>query len=160
MTASPNLLNDTSADLQHFEGFEAFVYDDATGHRIVPGYTLKGFPTIGYGLNLGAGLTQAESAYLLAGRILDLIAYAARDLAPFWDNLCEARQRVVINMLYEVGEEGFDEFQKFRTALIQGKYDIAAAEMLNSKAAEQAPSRWQWLANTMSSGVAVAPWIK
>jgi hypothetical protein len=34
------------SQLQSQESYRRFVYDDATGHEIVPGYTVQGNPTI------------------------------------------------------------------------------------------------------------------
>lgn len=38
--------------LERQESYRRFVYDDATGQEIVPGYTVQGNPTIGYGRDL------------------------------------------------------------------------------------------------------------
>ena len=40
------------SQLQSQESYRRFVYDDATGREIVPGYTVQGNPTICYGRNL------------------------------------------------------------------------------------------------------------
>lgn len=53
------------------EGLKTVVYDDATGKAIMPGDTVKGNPTIGYGTLLCApgGLTQDECEQLFANRV-------------------------------------------------------------------------------------------
>ncbi len=148
-----SLANDSVQDLRHFEGWKGLLYDDATAKPLKQGDTIKGHPTIGCGFALDtAGLQDCEIAFILQNRIAGFIAAASASLPGIWETLCEARQRVIINMLYELGAEGFNEFQHFKSALEAGDFDGAATALLDSLAAKQAPKRWQWNADTMRSG--------
>lgn len=150
-----SLQNDSEQDIYHFEGIQTYVYDDATGKRIVSGYTVQGHPTIGVGFSLDtAGLQDNEIDFIFKNRQTYLINWCEAYLQSIWTLLCEPRQRVILNMLYECGTGGFKEFINFIAALKAGDFDTAANEILYSKAAAQSPARWQWNANTMRSGEA------
>lgn len=107
------------------------VYDDATGNLLKPGMQVKGNPTIGVGINLLVGITQDESMYLLNNRI----AAAAADLeeqVPRWENLDPVRQRVMLNMCFNLGIHGLLGFPHFLAAMQAGNWQVAAQEMQNS----------------------------
>ena len=133
------------------EGLKFKVYDDATGLPIVPGYTVKGHPTIGVGRALDThGLSKEEAMFLCEADILS----AVTDAKSFWwfDSLAEARQAVVVSMVFNLGLGGFKEFQGMINALSVGDYPKAASEMLNSRWASELPNRVQELAQIMISG--------
>ena len=92
--------------LTEFEGEKPFLYDDATGRTIGPGYTVQGNPTIGVGRALNKDpLSHEECQYLLTGTInrltSDLMQYA------WFASLDEVRQEAVVSMVFNLGESGF-----------------------------------------------------
>jgi lysozyme len=114
------------------EGSVAQVYDDATGNLIKPGSTVRGNPTVGVGINLLAGLLPDEITYLLGNRI----AVAAGELdeqLPWWENLDPVRQRVLINMAFNLGINGLLEFPNFLAAMQAGNWQEAAQQMQASQ---------------------------
>ena len=114
------------------EGNVLYVYDDATGNLIKPGSHVLGNPTIGVGRNLsGNGITPAESAYLLANSINLAIGNITQAL-PWANNLDPVRQRVLVNMCFNMGIGGLLGFPHFLTAMQAGNWQTAAQEMQNS----------------------------
>ena len=152
-----SLPNDIQSDLQYFEGLRLTVYDDANANRISTGYTVVGHPSIGYGIALDTGgITKDEALYLLTNRINNFTAWATANLAPVWGTLSEIRQRVIVNMLYQVGVATYRSFKLFNAALASGNFDEAANQIINSEAYQEAPKRWQWLADCMRNDSAGA----
>ena len=64
----------------------------------------------------------------------------------------ENRQIALIDMCFNLGIQGFLNFTKMIIALEAGDYGRAADEIINSKAAEQNPNRYQSLANIVRTG--------
>lgn len=134
------------------EGFKTFVYDDANGQPIVPGYTVKGHPTIGYGRCLDRkGITEPEAAFLRQADILNAKTLASANF-PWFNGLAEARQAVIISMIFNMGLEGVQKFTGMVQAITWGDFPTAASEMLDSLWAKQVPERSQQLAQMMISG--------
>lgn len=70
-----------------------------------------------------------------------------------WADLNEARQYVLISMMFNLGASRLMGFKKMLLALDNGAYSVAAAEMLDSRWAGQVKSRAQKLAKIMKTGV-------
>ncbi|MBU0959810.1 MAG: hypothetical protein KKB31_07725 [Nanoarchaeota archaeon] len=62
------------------------------------------------------------------------------------------REGVLIDMAYQLGVVKLLLFKKMLAALCIEDYDEAAAQILNSKAAKQCPSRYKELAGLMKKG--------
>lgn len=126
-------------DLKVHEGFSAKPYQCS-----------EGFLTIGYGLNLDAGITREEAEMLLAHRVkkvhLELVTL------PFWHKLSEARRDVLINMAYNLGIVGLMKFKVTLGLITEGNYTEASRQMLKSKWAKQVGGRAVWLSNKMREG--------
>jgi lysozyme len=60
-------------------------------------------------------------------------------------------------MAFQLGRARLGKFVRFIGAVHLGKWDEAAAELLDSKAAKQTPARYQQLAAMMKSNVSV--WV-
>jgi len=138
-----NLARLTETLVKH-EGFKQFPYHDTVGKL-----------TIGIGRNLeDVGISQSEARILLSQDIQAAVEGARK---KFWwfDSLDDVRQEVIINMIFNLGLTGFGEFKKTIGYIQEGKFDQAAAEMLNSVWADQVGGRAQELAQMMASGVAV-----
>lgn len=128
-------------DLKHDEGNVLYCYDDATGAPVVPGYKLRGHPTIGIGRALDLhGISAAESVSLCRNDIRDVTNGLAARL-PYWSRLDDPRQRVIANLAFNAGVDGALRFSKMLAAITAGNYHLAAAELRNSKLAGDAPAR-------------------
>ncbi|MFI1584506.1 glycoside hydrolase family protein [Embleya sp. NPDC020630] len=127
------------------------VYTDSTGH-----------PTIGVGFRLDRGDSRAmltavgadydavrEGRADLTGRQIALLfeatydqaAWAAEELVPGYAALPTTRQAVLVDMVFNMGKTGVGRFTGMLTALANGDYDAAAAEMRKSVWAKQVGAR-------------------
>jgi lysozyme len=138
---------DVMNDIGDCESNRLFVYDDATGLPITKGYTVLGHPTIGQGRCLDLhGISAYESKVLLDNDVTATMTWCSYNL-PFYDILSPVRQRVICNMVYQIGQAGFLKFADFITAINNARWEIASDEMLNSLwARKQSPSRATMLA--------------
>jgi lysozyme len=119
-----------------------------------------GYWTIGIGVLIdkkkGGGITPAESEMLFVNRLRQKIGELDQRI-PWWRNLNEARQGVLLNMAYqmgvgELGKSGLLGFVNTLKMVQQGAYEDAADTMLKSKWASQTPQRAQRLSEQMRSG--------
>ena len=126
--------------LRRHEGYRRFPYRDTVGKL-----------TVGYGLNLeDRGLSESEARFLLDNEI-DRINLLLGRKYPWYNTLTPYRRAVCIDMVYNLGEEGFDKFHKLKAALAAGRWREARMEMLNSKWATQVGSRATRLADIMQT---------
>jgi lysozyme len=125
-------------------------YDDATGQTLVAGSRLVGNITIAVGVNISAGISEEESALLTNSRIVAVLT----DLATFtwWNGLSEPRQIALADLRFNLGPERFREFRHMIHALAIGDFMAAAREMRQSRAAKQAGTRYEELAQMMEQG--------
>jgi len=114
---------------------------DHEGVRLRPYKCTAGKTTIGVGRNLDdVGITKSEAMMLLRSDILRATEGAMR-VVPTFAQLTDARQEVLVEMVFNLGEKGFARFLK-TLAYIRGyEWDRAAAEMLDSRWAEQVGQR-------------------
>ncbi len=137
--------SELTRQLRGDEGEKACVYSDSLG-----------FATIGVGRLVdsrkpGAGLRSNEIAYLLNNDIDDRIDALTRKL-PWFQDLDDARRGVLLNMSFQMGVEGLLGFERTLTLIKDGKYDLAAHAMLQSKWAKQTPARAKRMAEQMRGG--------
>jgi len=114
-----------------------------------------GFLTIGIGRLIdkrrGGGISAEEAAYLLNNDI-DTRIIALKRTLPWFNQLDEARQGVLVNMSFQLGVEGLLAFKNTLAEVRSGNYEKAAELMLMSKWATQTPERAQRLAKQMKTG--------
>ena len=126
------------------------------GYREAPYRDSLGYWTIGYGHLLEDELIPSDRASV--GSLLDWITdpstheewleadvndaheLAMRWLGFMWNNLNQVRKEVVTEMAFQMGTR-LTEFKKFRAAIMDGEWEMAVTEMLDSKWAEQTPNR-------------------
>lgn len=123
------------------EGLRLTLYDDT-----------EGVATLGYGRNVQAnGIRKDEAELMLMNDTAEAIRHARA--YPWFARLTDARQEVVVSMLFQLGPQRFAQFKATIRALSAGDYERAAKQMLASKVArEQAPARWQRHAARMRTG--------
>lgn len=110
--------------------------------------------TIGYGLNIESGMTEEEARVILEIRLGKIERYLARKYS-FYNNMNEARQAVIDDMVYQIGIDGFARFKKTIDLLYSNKYTEASKEMLDSKwARSDSPSRARRASDIMRTGLA------
>jgi lysozyme len=137
---------DLTRQLRGDEGARPCVYKDSLG-----------FDTIGVGRLVdsrkpGAGLRSVEIDFLLQNDIDDRINALMKAL-PWFQNLDDARQGVLLNMAFQLGTAGLLAFKNTLAAVQGTRYDEAAADMLNSTWAQQTPARAKRLAEQMKTGL-------
>lgn len=106
--------------------------------------------TIGYGRNLDdRGLSEKEARYLLSNDVLEAMNEAKT--FSWYSYLSSNRQAVIVNMIFNLGLTKFKTFKNMISAIEKRDYKTAAAEMLNSKWAEQVKSRAVMLSRMMEN---------
>lgn len=137
-------MNNLIKQLRRDEGEVLHAYQDHLGYW-----------TIGVGVLIdkrkGGGITEEESAYLLQNRISQREA-ALQKALPWFKDLDEARQGVLLNMSYQMGVEGLLGFKNTLAMVKAGDYEAASKGMLNSLWAKQTPARAKRLSEQMRTG--------
>lgn len=122
------------------------------GERLKPYRCTAGKLTIGIGRNLeDRGITRDEAAYLLANDIAAEERELQRAL-PWVTKLDEVRQRVLLDMCFNMGLVGLLGFKNTLATIEAGNYKRAATMMLDSKWAKQVGQRAERLARMMATG--------
>ena len=116
----------------------------------------EGWLTLGVGRLIdkrkGGGITSEESAYLLNNDINKFSAQLDKSL-PWWRELDEARQAVLLGMAFQMGTAGLLGF-KNTLAMVKAKdYEGAAKGMMQSLWAKQTPARAKRMSEQMRTGV-------
>ena len=119
------------------------------GLKLEPYECTAGKLTIGVGRNIeDIGITEDEARYLLDNDILRVCDELDRNL-PWWRDLSDARQRVLVDMVFNLGISRFMQFQNTIAAIESGDYETAASEMLDSRWADQVGNRAKTLSRMM-----------
>lgn len=149
------MISDLLKDLERHEGLRLKVYDDATGKEVKTGDTIKGKLTIGIGRNLqDKGISEIEAKRMLMTDVDYFYKQVTRDkrVRHTFGILNNTRQRVILNMVFNMGLEGVVSFKKMWAALEHKDYNEAAFQMLDSKWAKQVGKRADELAQLMRIG--------
>lgn len=122
------------------------------GERLKPYRCTAGKLTIGVGRNLeDRGITAEESAYLLNNDI-DREWKALTTNLPWVTGLNDVRQRVLLDMSFNLGIGGLLKFKNTLATIQRGDYERGASMMLDSLWARQVGSRAKRLAQMMRTG--------
>lgn len=132
------------AELNRDEGRVPYAYLDSLG-----------FTTIGVGRLIdkrkGGRLRDNEIDFLLTNDIKEVEEQLDGAL-PWWRGLSENRQRVMVNMCFNLGLPGLLGFTNTLAAIKRGDYAAASRGMLDSKWATQVGARALRLADMMRNG--------
>lgn len=121
------------------------------GLKLKPYKDTVGKLTIGIGRNLDdVGLSKAEAYYLAQNDIRRRINRLEK--FEWYRNLDEVRKKVVIDMAFNLGMGGLFSFKNMIKAIKLNDFPTAAAEMLNSKWANQVGIRAKRLSKMMETG--------
>jgi len=122
------------------------------GRRNKPYRDTVGKLTIGIGRNLeDKPLSEAAITFLFNEDIEEVEKGLDKHL-PWWRELSDARQRVLVNMAFNLGVFGLLGFKNTLAMVKAGNYKGAAAGMLNSKWARQVGQRAFRLSRMMEHG--------
>lgn len=130
-----------AAELRQAEGCKLAAYQDSLGVW-----------TIGYGTNLQALTISLSQAELWLVQHLDTAETEAEGFT-FYAGLTSARQRAIVELVYNLGLPKLLLFTKFLSAMTHGDYVTARAELLDSRWATQVgPTRSTRIANAILHG--------
>lgn len=123
------------------------------GIKLKPYKCTAGKLTIGYGRNLvDRGITHDEAEFLLFNDIHSVCLELKKEL-PWFESLDDVRQRVLLDMAFNLGINGLLKFKVTLQNIADGKYEKAAANMLASKWAIQVGQRSSRLSTMMGTGL-------
>ena len=129
---------------------QELVRDEAV--RLKPYRCTAGKLTIGVGRNIDdRGITQAEAMYLL-NNDLAICESELTAVLPNWRELSDTRQRVMLNMVFNLGRDRLSKFAKFIGCMKMGDFEGAAKEMMDSAWATQVGQRAVRLRDMMLRG--------
>ena len=116
----------------------------------------EGYWTIGVGHLIderkGGKISHKISMLILDDDIKEVIGQCDRAF-DWYDTLDEVRKIVVLNMVFNLGLDGFKKFKKTIYFIRIGDYQEASIEMLDSKWASQVGIRATQLSTIMKTGI-------
>lgn len=119
------------------------------GLRLKPYHCPANKLTIGIGRNLeDRGITEQEAKFLLINDISS-IHEKLNYILPFYKDLDDSRQEVLINMAFNLGVAGLLKFKKTLGFIQYTLFKEASQEMLDSRWARQVGNRAIELSNLM-----------
>lgn len=130
------------------------------GVRKIPYLDSRGIKTVGVGHNMESSplpddctfpLTDDQISFLLKGDIKNTINDLNSKI-PWWSKMCEVRQRVIVNMCFNLGIGKFLGFKNTLACMQTGDYIGAAAGMAASTWAVQVGNRATRLISAMTTG--------
>jgi lysozyme len=140
----------TAARLLKEEAFRQYPYNDATGERVTckPGGNLSWL--------IGLNLETAGSMDLAEVVVAFLLAKLNAAIAGFWwyAKLDDVRLSVVLDVAFNDGASGLLHFPKMLAAIGAQDWATAKAELLDSDAARELPTRYNALGQILLTGVA------
>uniref|UniRef100_A0A6M3LL08 Glycoside hydrolase n=1 Tax=viral metagenome TaxID=1070528 RepID=A0A6M3LL08_9ZZZZ len=115
-----------------------------------------GIPTLGWGhaLHPGSFVPQEVSEIFFSMDFETAVDDAEFIIGKYDIEIDDIRKWVLINMAFQLGRSRLMAFKKMLAALIIKDYDEAAAQILDSKAAQQCQNRYKELAKIMKTGLA------
>jgi len=115
----------------------------------------EGYLTIGVGRLIdkekGGGISHDEAMYMLDNDIKKIIGQCDREFYWF-DDLDENRKIVILNMVFNLGINGFKKFKQTIRFIESKMYDDASVEMLDSTWSKQVGRRATELSDIMKKG--------
>ena len=137
MDINPKLIE----QIRIHEGVRQFPYVDTVGKL-----------TIGVGHNLTDNGLSFPIIDALLREDLERVHTDLDAFYPEWCELSENRRMVLVNMGFNLGIPRLQTFKKFWSAIKDGNYQLAAAEMLDSRWAKQVGNRATELSRQMIDG--------
>jgi lysozyme len=132
----PNLIE----QIKESEGFRPTVYQ-----------CTEGYDTIGYGFAIKDLVLGEDICEIILERKIAELKLRIQQKLPFYDDMPEKAQDVIVEMCYQMGINGFSKFKKTIDHLMRKDYKAASVEMLDSRWAKQTPNRAKKLSNQMKN---------
>lgn len=145
-------LNKWRTQIVAAEGDRAQPYDDATGHTVTPGTTVRGHVSIGVGRNLLNGLSPDERDLLFRNDTRDVVNDLAKSFS-WWIALDDVRQRAFAELRFNLGPEGFRGFHQTLKYAEAQAWGATADQVLQSEAARELPARYARIAAMIRTGL-------
>ena len=151
--------HNTSIDLRYDAQLLSELKNDE-GYRNKVYKCSQGYPTVGIGHKLvpsdnikeGDTISDERVKQLFANDVGKAVAGAKRIFGnETWNKLSLDKQRVFVNMVFQMGEGGVSKFDKVINAVKRNDFNEASKEMLNSLWAKQTPNRAHRLANRIKN---------
>ena len=125
------------------------------GLRLEPYQDSEGWWTVGYGRLIdtrkGGKISEDEAEYMLNNDIDVVINQVIREF-PWFGDLSDARQEVILNMVFNLGLPKFKGFKNAITAMKRHDWTDASREMLDSMWSRQVGDRAVRLSEAMRTG--------
>jgi lysozyme len=122
------------------------------GLRLKPYVDTKGKITIGVGRNLTDVGIDIHEAYDMLERDIDRAIADCSYAFPWFKDLDPLRQRVWVDLDFNMGLPTLLKFPKMLAAAAKGDHVLVAVELMDSDYAKQVGPRAQWLADAYASG--------
>ena len=122
------------------------------GIRLEPYLDSVGKWTIGVGRNLtDKGISDDEARFLLENDLDECISDCQS--FPWFAGLDGVRQRVVVDLRFNLGGAGLRRFKRTLAYVASGDFELAAAALLDSKWSRQVKTRATRLAEMLRTGL-------
>ena len=116
--------------IKESEGFRSKVYQ-----------CTEGFDTIGYGFAIKDLVLSEDICDTILERKISELKLRIQQKFPFYEDMPEAVQDVIVEMCYQMGVSGFSKFRKTIDHFMRKDFKSASEEMLDSRWAKQTPNR-------------------
>lgn len=154
MPIMPDLNTTIEFILTREEAYRAFIYDDRTGSPVVPGYTLIGHPTLGYGHACDVHPIGFPTAMALLRDDYGPIPQRLTDALEWFSGISVERQAVFVCLAFQIGVAGFLKFTETAHAASVGDWSGCATAMLDSQWAKvDSPARAARMAAIIRTGI-------
>lgn len=135
------------------ESLKLLPYDDKTGIEIQQGDILHGKITIGIGHNLtDNGITPMISDFIYAEDVAKMVLNVLV-LMPWWIALNDVRQRVFVDLAFNMGITGLSKFKNTLSLAKGGDFSRAADALMASLWFKQVGTRGPRLVKMLRTGI-------
>ena len=136
--------------LSHDEGVVLSIYRDSLGHPTLGCGTLITPDMPEHGLPSGTPVSEARCAELLFAELVEKTLHdGPRVFGDAWDGFPMEAKQVFINFLFNIGATRAAKFVKMIYAAKTSQWNVAAAELLDSRYAVQVGNRATRLADRL-----------
>ena len=114
---------------------------ESEGFRPTEYKCTEGFDTICYGFAIKDLVLGEDICDMILERKVAELKLRIQQKFPFYEDMPEAVQDVIVEMCYQMGVSGFSKFRKTIDHFMRKDYKSASEEMLDSRWAKQTPNR-------------------
>jgi lysozyme len=143
-----DLIDIVKEDLIKHEGYVSEIYLDSEGYETFGVGHLVTKDDVEYGWPVGTPVTEERIESCFEEDINTAYTDACSLVLNFAGQSADA-QRVIVNMAFNLGRNRLGQFKNMLKAVNEGKYDVAADEMVDSKWYDQVGHRSKELERIM-----------